>query len=159
MLNNSLLYTDPSGHEAAYVLEEIRRESLRVLRGGGKGVEKGSKGGSFGIIAGFTIGSLSLNPTLLNEGEAEWIRNNSSANKLGLPLLSYNDIEKFRKNKNGVYVYRAINNLDVKNLAAGKDIIAKNPGGLWSLTSHVAYGSKSKEHPEINDPWISTTVD
>jgi transposase InsO family protein len=39
-------------------------------------------------------------------------------------------------------IYRAINAKDLQRLINGQDLEGKNPYGLWTLTAHVAWGSK-----------------
>ncbi|MGW8956698.1 RHS repeat-associated core domain-containing protein [Paenibacillus sp. NPDC055715] len=150
--NNPLGFVDPSGHEALpKSVEEIVRDFKVITGGATKGASKGSKGGPFGMAASIVLGGLlSASPV----GESQEDIDRSKAQYLGLTYLSKESIEKNKNNDH--IIYRAINRKDLQRLVNGQDLEAKNPYGLWTLTEHVAWGSKKTA--DINDPWISTTT-
>ncbi|MEK3848717.1 MULTISPECIES: RHS repeat-associated core domain-containing protein [Paenibacillus] len=156
--NNPLIFSDPTGHEALpnFDFYEMKREGLKVIEGGKKGaIQGGKKGGWFGIAIGVIMGSILIAD---HDGDTQANINANIASNFNLPLISSAQAEKFKNDKKRQkYVYRAINDKDVKNLVAGKDLSAKNPYGLWNLTSHIAWGSVKSRRPETSDPWISTS--
>ncbi|UHA73750.1 hypothetical protein KIK04_00825 [Paenibacillus sp. 481] len=161
VMNNPLKYIDPSGHEAALKIDwrQFQRESFRVIEGGAKGGSKGGRAGGFlgGVLGGF-FGSL-FNPSPAGESQQDINKDFSKISKL--PLLSLQSAEKYRKDKTGRYVYRALNTTDMGNLMQGKGILSKHriPNIEWTLLQHITYTkSSSGEGRSIGfDPWISTT--
>jgi hypothetical protein len=53
------------------------------------------------------------------------------------------------------FVYRAVNEQDIRTIAEGRGIIAKSAEGTWSVGEHVGLGSSRAAW--ANDPWIATT--
>ncbi|WP_155986896.1 RHS repeat-associated core domain-containing protein, partial [Paenibacillus durus] len=154
--NNPLRYVDPTGHQALEKsVEEAMKEFRLIIGGAGKGAKQGKKGGALGTIVGGIIGALFLNAT--PAGESQQSINQNKAERLNLPLISPEQLEKLNKNNGGFYAYRSINDVDIDMIAAGKGIIAKDPMGTWSAEEHILYGSD--EEAWVNDPWLSTTAD
>jgi RHS repeat-associated protein len=153
--NNPLIFTDPSGHAAAPIIdwEDARKEGLKVIEGGAKGAKK-SKSNILGILFGTVTGAL-FEASSVGESQADidWMK----ADLLNLPGINLVTLNNLKKDNNRILVYRALNSADVEMVRAGAGIIAKNPIGDWGVKEHVLYGS----NPEAweYDPWISTTTD
>ncbi|UHA74520.1 hypothetical protein [Paenibacillus sp. 481] len=145
VMNNPLKYIDPSGHEAAFKLDwrQFQRESFRVIEGGAKGGSKGGRAGGFlgGVLGGF-LGSI-FNPSPV--GESQQGINEDFAKVSKLTILSLENAEKYRKDKTGRYVYRALNSANVGTLMKGKGILSKHtfPNREWSLLEHITYNPSS----------------
>lgn len=155
--SNPLIYNDPSGHEALpKSVEEIIRE-FKVIKGGlQEGAKSGSKRvGPAGFIVGLVIGGLFGNPTPVGESQEDI--NKMKAENLGLTLINSANLENLNKDNNRILVYRALNAEDVKTIASGQGIVAKDVTGYWNPEEHILFGSD--EDAWINDPWISTTAD
>ncbi|MGM1019535.1 MAG: hypothetical protein ACQEXV_03055 [Bacillota bacterium] len=88
--------------------------------------------------------------------------NKSFAKFIGVPIITLQQAQDLKKKKEKNIVYRALNPIDVGNLALGKGIISKHtpPNEEWSLERHVTEGGIIYNGKDISmgfDPWISTT--
>ncbi|WP_407653330.1 RHS repeat-associated core domain-containing protein [Brevibacillus ruminantium] len=147
--NNPIRYFDPTGNKAV---------EYASVGGGGGGVvlpintKEAFNIITFGILMGATapkevpqVTHSKPNLTVIEGGK------NSNKNKPApFPIPN---LKERPKGKN--IVYRALNGMDVENLANGMGIIAKNPKGDWTLEQHIIGGDASWK----NDPWIATTED